>query len=88
MMYNPEEFLERGEAATVLKISLRTLDRLIASKEIAVRRVGRRVFVTRSSLNHFMRCDHKTTVRCERSKDLQSSSRGNQGQSRANSHNR
>lgn len=50
----------RPEAAARLRISLRTLDRLIAFKEIAVKRVGRRVFINEESLAQFIKRDHET----------------------------
>jgi excisionase family DNA binding protein len=50
----------RPEAAASLIFSLRTLDRLIASKEIAVRRVGRLVYITEESITQFKKRDHNT----------------------------
>jgi excisionase family DNA binding protein len=52
----------RNEAAEMLGISLRTLDRLIAEKQITVRRIGKRVLITRDTLNNFVRRDHQTGV--------------------------
>ena len=49
----------REEAALMLGISERTLDRLIAEKELLVRRIGRRVLVPKDALHSFMRRDHK-----------------------------
>jgi excisionase family DNA binding protein len=48
-------FLSRRESAKALGISLRMLDELIASKEIPVSRIGRRVLVSRESLENFAR---------------------------------
>ena len=50
----------RAEAIEMLGISLRTLDRLIAEKQITVRRVGRRVLITKDALTQFLKRDHKT----------------------------
>lgn len=50
----------REEAAKILSISPRTLDRLIAEKELPVRRIGRRVLITRDALGKFIRRDHET----------------------------
>jgi excisionase family DNA binding protein len=50
----------RGEAAEMLSISPRTLDRLIAEKQLPVRRIGRRVLITRDALEKFTRKDHET----------------------------
>jgi len=43
------------EAATMLNISLRTVDNLIAMKELPVRRIGRRVLIPRTALLSFIR---------------------------------
>jgi excisionase family DNA binding protein len=52
----------REEAAQMLSISERTLDRLIAEKELLVRRIGRRVLVPKDALMSFIRRDHKMDV--------------------------
>lgn len=45
--------ISRREAASLLGLSLRTLDYLVAQREIRVRRVGRRVLVPRHALEMF-----------------------------------
>jgi excisionase family DNA binding protein len=50
----------RVEAAQMLSIGVRTLDRLIAEKQLPVRRVGRRVLITRDALERFIKRDHET----------------------------
>ena len=50
----------RVEAADLLGVSLRTLDRLVADKQLSVRRIGRRVFITRDALSRFTKTDHQT----------------------------
>ena len=50
----------REEAAELLCLSLRTLDRLIALKELPVRRVGRRVLITYDALVNSAKRDHRT----------------------------
>ena len=50
----------RKEAKELLNIGLRTLDRLIAGKQLPVRRVGRRVLITGEALKQFTRRDHAT----------------------------
>ena len=50
----------KKEAADLLGISLRTVDNLIGRKELAVRRVGRRVLVPFTELERFTRRDHRT----------------------------
>jgi excisionase family DNA binding protein len=52
--------ISKRDAAKALSISLRTLDYLIASKELAVRRVGRRCLIPRRLLEEFARRDHPT----------------------------
>ena len=46
------------EAATLLSISRRSLDYLIANKAISVRRIGSRVLIPVKDLQHFARADH------------------------------
>ena len=53
----------RADAACMLSISERSLDYLIASKEINTRRVGRRVLVPRSELLKFARGNHTKSIR-------------------------
>jgi excisionase family DNA binding protein len=52
--------LSKIEAAQVLGVSLRTVDRLIALKQLPVRRLGRRVLIPRTALQDFLRRDHPT----------------------------
>jgi excisionase family DNA binding protein len=56
----PKLQYSREGAAGLLSISLRTLDRLIAGKNLPVRRVGRRVLITRDALEKFVKKDHET----------------------------
>jgi len=50
---------ERGEAAArILNISVRLVDYYIAEGEIAARRFGRRVLISRKELERFARRDH------------------------------
>jgi len=46
---------DRRESAELLSISLRTLDSLLARKELRSRRVGRRVLIARDELERFLR---------------------------------
>ena len=52
--------LSKIDAAQMLGVSLRTVDRLIALKRLPVRRLGRRVLIPRNSLQNFLRVDHPT----------------------------
>jgi excisionase family DNA binding protein len=56
--------VSRKEASAALGVSTRTLDHLIAEKQITARRVGKRVLIPFSELARFARHDHRT-----RSKD-------------------
>ena len=64
---NDPILLSKREAARSLSISLRTLDRLIASNEISARRIGRRVLVARRSLEHFAAASAGYCVKGQRS---------------------
>ena len=48
------------DAARMLGVSLRTVDRLIALKHLPVRRLGRRVLIPRNGLQNLLRGDHST----------------------------
>lgn len=50
--------LTRQDSARLISISLRTLDGLLASGEIASCRIGRRRLIARSELERFARRDH------------------------------
>jgi excisionase family DNA binding protein len=50
----------RREAAVMLGVSLRTIDRLIADKQLIVRRIGRRVLTSHDTLLRFIKADHQT----------------------------
>jgi excisionase family DNA binding protein len=52
--------LSKLEAARMLGVSLRTVDRLIALKQLPVRRLGRRVLIPWHSLQGLLRTDHPT----------------------------
>ena len=48
------------EAAEMLSVSVRTLEHLIANKELTARRTGKRVLISHQSLVQFTRGDHST----------------------------
>jgi len=59
-----EKFLyARKEAAYALGISVRSLDYLIAAKQLDTRRIGKKVLVTRASLAAFASGNHYTIAR-------------------------
>jgi excisionase family DNA binding protein len=50
----------KRDAAEMLSVSPRTLDYLIAMRELEVRRVGRKVLVPRTEIERFAKRDHAT----------------------------
>ena len=52
--------MSKLEAARMLGVSVRTVDRLIALKHLPVRRLGRRVLIPRNCLQNLLRGDHST----------------------------
>jgi len=52
--------MSKVEAARMLGVSVRTVDRLIALKHLPVRRLGRRVLIPRNGLQNLLRGDHST----------------------------
>jgi excisionase family DNA binding protein len=56
-------FISRQIAAGMLDVSLRTLENLIATKQLPIRRIGRRVVISRQALDEFARRDHATTTK-------------------------
>jgi excisionase family DNA binding protein len=52
-------------------ISMRTLEKLIANKELPVRRIGRRALIPFKSLVAFTRSDHTFSRRKKRTQDDQ-----------------
>ncbi len=53
----------KAEAALALGISVRTIDNLIAAKELTGRRIGRRILIPATALAAFLRYDHDTSRR-------------------------
>jgi hypothetical protein len=54
---------DRKEAARQLSISVRSLDYIIAAKELDTRRIGRKVLVTRASLVRYASGNHYAVSR-------------------------
>jgi len=48
------DFLTKGEAAVILRVSEITVSRLIAAGKLTAYKVGRRVFTTRQAINDFL----------------------------------
>jgi excisionase family DNA binding protein len=53
--------VSKRDAAALLSLCVRTVDNLIATKELPARRVGRRVLIPYSALVQFARRDHVGT---------------------------
>ena len=51
---------DRKEAARQLSISIRSLDYLIAGKQLDTRRIGKKVLITHASLVRFSQGNHYT----------------------------
>jgi hypothetical protein len=59
-----EKFLyNRKEAALSLGVSVRSVDYIIARRELETRRVGKKVLVTRESLRRFAGANHPEPIR-------------------------
>ncbi len=52
----------RREAAHMLSISQRSLDYLVASKELTARRIGSRVLIAIADLRRYARSDHPKRI--------------------------
>ena len=58
-MYSVEKFLySRKEAALSLGISVRSLDYIVARKELPTRRIGGKVLIPAAALKKFAAADH------------------------------
>lgn len=49
---------DRKEAARMLSISVRSLDYLIAAKQLETRRIGKKVLITHASLVRYAQANH------------------------------
>jgi len=54
----PKILISKRDAALALSLSIRTIENLLARKELVSRRVGRRTLILASSLHAFARRDH------------------------------
>jgi excisionase family DNA binding protein len=62
-MVDEKILVTRTDAAKLLSLSLRSLDYLIARRELPARRVGRRVLIPRRALEDFALRDHVRALR-------------------------
>ena len=60
MSDNEKVLYTKREAAQMLSISVRSLDYLIVSRQLAARRIGRRVLIHRDAIEQFARLDHSS----------------------------
>jgi hypothetical protein len=64
MEHHVEKLLySRRDAATALSLSIRSIDYLITTGKLLIRRVGGKTMVTAGSVRRFAREDHPETVR-------------------------
>ena len=54
--------VSKKEAAQALSISIRSLEYLIARRELQTRRIGKRVLVLASALHKFVKRDHANAL--------------------------
>jgi excisionase family DNA binding protein len=54
--------LSRKQTASLLSISLRGLDYLLAQGKLRARRVGKRVLIPRQEIERFARADHPDPI--------------------------
>jgi excisionase family DNA binding protein len=54
--------VSKRDAAAMLSLCVRTVDKLIATKQLSARKVGKRVLIPYSALVQFARRDHITTT--------------------------
>jgi len=62
----PKLLVSKREAAAALGVSVRTIDNLLAHKELVARKIGRRTLIPVTELERFARRDHATTSRARR----------------------
>jgi len=54
---NDRLLVSKREAASLLSVSVRTIENLIAAKRLVARKLGRRTLIPRSALEQFIRRD-------------------------------
>ena len=54
----PKILYSRRDAAFALSISVRSLDYIIAAKELKFRKIGKKVLIPASELSRYARADH------------------------------
>jgi excisionase family DNA binding protein len=59
----PRLLYSRREAARMLSVSIRSLDYLIATKELATRRIGKKVLIPYGELVRYAKGNHYGSIR-------------------------
>jgi excisionase family DNA binding protein len=57
MMYREQMAFKRSEAAEALRVSLRTVDYLLAQGTLRGRRIGRRIVIPKAEIDRLLRRD-------------------------------
>lgn len=65
----PPLLVSKRDAAGLLSLCLRSIDNLIAAKQLPCRRIGRRVLIPYNALVAFARRDHLSSPECGLSVD-------------------
>jgi excisionase family DNA binding protein len=68
----PPLLVSKRDAAALLSLCLRSIDNLIARKELPCRRVGKRVLIPYSGLVAFARRDHLNSLESEARQETES----------------
>jgi excisionase family DNA binding protein len=71
-MRRPPLLVSKRDAAALLSLCLRSIDNLIARKELPFRRIGKRVLIPYSALVAFARRDHPNSPESEGSQETES----------------
>jgi hypothetical protein len=66
----PKILISKRDATLALALSVRTIENLIARKELAARHVGRRTLVIFASLQAFARRDHSSPSPPKRNREV------------------
>lgn len=65
----PRLLYSRREAARMLSVSVRSLDYLIANKQLATRRIGKKVLIPHSELVRYAKGNHYESIRPQTGQD-------------------
>jgi Helix-turn-helix domain len=71
-MRRPPLLVSKRDAAALLSLCLRSIDNLIAGKQLPCRRIGKRVLILYAALVAFVRRDHPNLPESETSQEMES----------------